>query len=89
MCCSFFEIHTTIIFLIEEILFLENWDYISKFKLVRKFVLFKRRVDHFSEHWKVGVNRPLSKFTGIFPSLGAFLLLRFNISFLSSFDDMR
>ena len=31
---------------------------------------------------------PLSKFTGISPCLVAFLLLRLNISFLSSFDDM-
>ena len=46
--------HWSIIFLIEGILFLENWDYISKFKLVWKFILLKRRVDDLSEYWKVG-----------------------------------
>ena len=51
----------SIIFLIKGILFLENWDYISKFKFVWKFILLKRRVRDLSDYWKVGVNRPLKQ----------------------------
>ena len=65
-----------IIFLIERIIFLENWDYISTFKLFRKFILLKRKVDDLREYWKVGVNRPLKQFTGISPSLVAFFVVK-------------
>ena len=54
------NVHWSIILLIEGILFLENWDYISKFKLVWKLLSSKDEL-MISEYWKVGVNRPLKQ----------------------------